>query len=76
MWICLDEPESDHAALYKDGAPQRGEIKEETSETQEKDKIEPKTENQKNIMVIVVGLVAAVVIMTGVLLILLRRSIK
>lgn len=85
VWVCLDAPTADHAALYPDGAPQIG--KEDRSEDMAQQ--DPETEQQQmpeggtaerikpqtgdNMVMVAVALVILVVLVTVVLLLLLKR---
>ena len=74
VWVCLDAPAADYAALYPDGAPKIG--KEDDAQSQDPEsigteRIAPQT-NDMSVMIVVV-LVALVVAATAVLLVILKK---
>lgn len=86
VWICLDAPTADYAALYPDGGPAIGKedtglypngtpaiAKEDAAAAQNRDveRIVPKTNDRA--VIIVVVLVAAVALVTAALLVFLRK---
>lgn len=88
VWVCLDAPTSDYAALYPDGAPQIGEkehsgdaaqqspeaVQPQDTEDGRTERIEPQAgQAGDRTVVTVVVLVVLVVLVTAVLLIVLKK---
>lgn len=74
FWICLDQPEADYGQLYPEGGPERGKSVTDSGENTEAgaERIVPKMNG--GTIRLAVCMVAAVVLITAALLVLLKRK--